>query len=349
MTVGMLSDADVVGLNVEAVSAWLAELGLGIRPPLRLSRLGNGHSNLTFLATDADERRCVLRRPPLGDLLASAHDVAREFRILSLLEATEVPAPRTFGLCGDDRISQVPLMAMEYVDGIVVDDAAAAEAISTQQRRAIGLALVDALARIHEVDLERTGLVSLASHSPYAERQLKRWHRQWQLSRTRELPAVDELADRLRAAMPAQRELTLVHGDFHLRNVVTSPSDGSVRAVLDWELCTLGDPIADLGGLLAYSPSAGEPATAGITAWALPGFPSRGELAAAYAERSGRSIETLDYWHTLALWKVAIIGEGVWRRARDDPRNAAQGVPVTAETVDELVAQALRVAEDAGL
>ena len=307
--------------------------------------MGHGHSNLTFLVTDADDRRWVVRRPPLGELLESAHDVAREHRILSALEATDAPTPRVFGLCRDDRVSHVPLVVMEHVEGIVIEDATVAEALSPARRRAIGLALVDALARIHAVDIERTGLTSLASHASYAARQLKRWHGQWELSRTRELQAIDELTERLRAAIPAQRELTLVHGDSHLRNVVVSPADGGVRAVLDWELCTLGDPIADLGALIAYWPQAGEPATAGMTATALPGFPSREELATAYADRTGRSLDTLGFWHALALWKVAIIGEGVLRRARADARNAPSGVAISAEIVDQLVARAVRVAD----
>ena len=343
MTAGSLSDLVDVALDVEAVSGWIVGLGLGARPPLRFSRLGQGYSNLTFLVADADQRRWVLRRPPLGELLASAHDVAREYRILSALEPTEVPAPRVLGLCSDNRVSDVPLVLMDHIEGLVLDDPRIAATLSPDRRRAVGLGLVEALARIHAVDLAQAGLESLSRHDSYAARQLKRWHRQWQLSQTRELPAIDELAERLRAAMPSEQELTLVHGDFHLRNVIVSPADGSVRAVLDWELCTLGEPLADLGVLLAYWPQAGE--SSGSEVSAFPGFPSREELAAAYAERTGRSLEALGFWHVLAIWKVAIIGEGVLRRSRADRRNAPGGEAISAQAVDENVGRALRVAE----
>jgi aminoglycoside phosphotransferase (APT) family kinase protein len=345
MTVGTVCGPGIVGLDVDAVSAWL--VGLGATSPLGVRRLGHGHSNLTFLFTDATARRWVLRRPPLGKLLDSAHDVEREYRILSALEATEVPTPRVLGLCRDEQVSDVPLVVMEYVEGVTLDDPAVAEDLSPEHRRAIGFALVEALARIHAVDIEQTGLASLSSHGSYADRQLKRWHRQWHHSRTRALPAIDDLAERLHSAVPRQRELTLVHGDFHLSNVVTSPVDGTASAVLDWELCTLGEPLADLGGLLAYWPRTGE-ASPTITS-ALPGFPSREELAAAYAERTSRSLETLGFWHVLALWKVAIIGEGVLRRAQSDRRNASLGAAISAQAVDDLVARALQVAEAEGL
>jgi aminoglycoside phosphotransferase (APT) family kinase protein len=338
-----------VGFEPEAVSAWLGRLAVGARPPLSYSRLGFGQSNLTFLVTDAAGRRCVLRRPPLGPLLASAHDVEREHRILSSLQESPVPSPGVLGLCTEPDVSDAPLLAMEYVDGVVVDGVRVAETLPPGRRRRIGFALVDALAAIHDVDLERTRLSGLSSHAPYAQRQLKRWQRQWQSSRTRELPDIDELSERLWAAVPPQRELTLVHGDFHLRNVVVAPFTGRVRAVLDWELCTLGEPLADLGGLLAYWPHAGEPGAMSLSPSALLGFPSRPELAHAYAKRTGRSLEALGYWHVLALWKLAIIAEGVVRRALDEPRNAALGAAIDIHTVDDLVGRAIRLADLEGI
>ncbi len=165
----------------------------------------------------------------------------------------------------------------------------------------------------------------------------------------RELPAVAELGDRLEAAMPTQRELTLVHGDFHLLNVIAAPDGARIRAVLDWELCTLGDPLADLGVLLAYWPQATDPTTGVFPAPRLPGFPTRQALAERYASVTGRDVTALGFWHALALWKLAIIVEGVRRRARDDERNAARGGSPPARVVDDLLAQALLVAADAGL
>lgn len=208
---------------------------------------------------------------------------------------------------------------------------------------------VRALARVHEVDLTTTGLVDLASHKPYATRQLKRWRQQWQDSRTRELPAVEHLADRLEAAIPSQDEMTLVHGDFHLLNAVADRDGNAINAILDWELCTLGDPLADLGGLLAYWPQAGDATDRPFPAPRLPGFPSRAELAHAYATETGRDLTALSFWHALGLWKIAIITEGVRRRALDRDRNPARtGIP-DARLVDELVEQAQRIASAAGL
>lgn len=345
MTAPSTTGGQTIGLDVDRVTAWMQGLDIGCRPPLSFARLGYGQSNLTFVVTNVDGRRWVLRRPPLGELLASAHDIDREYRILAALEATDVPTPRVLGVTSDPEVCDVPLVLMEYVEGLVVDTMEVAEGISVASRGAIGRGLIEALARIHAVDLDGTGLTSLASHAPYANRQIKRWHLQWQLSRTRDLPEIDGLADRLRAAIPEQREVTLVHGDFHLRNLIVSADDGSVRAVLDWELCTLGEPLADLGGLLAYWPHPDEPAASTLTVPAITGFPRREDLGAAYAARTGRSIDALGFWYALALWKVAIIAEGVLRRAQDDPRNAAAGPSVTRQTVDDLVERALTATE----
>jgi aminoglycoside phosphotransferase (APT) family kinase protein len=338
-----------IGLRRDAVTDWLQGLGIATAPPLRFQRFGHGKSNLTFLVSDSAAHRCVLRRPPLGELLPSAHDVARERRVLLALEATAVPSPRVLAFTEANDISDAPLLVMEHVDGIVVQDPNAAASLTRELRQAVGMGAVAALAEIHAVDLEHSGLSSLASHAPYAARQLKRWQGQWERSRTRDIPELERIAERLWAAIPEQHEVTLVHGDFHLRNLIVSPEDGTVRAVLDWELCTLGDPLADLGGLLAYWPHAGEAATAINAASTLPGFPTRDELAAAYAQRTGRSLETLGFWHALALWKVAVIAEGVLRRSQDRPENASPAGAATARGVDELVARAAAVAGDVGL
>jgi aminoglycoside phosphotransferase (APT) family kinase protein len=315
------------GLHEGVVGDWILGLGLGFEAPLAFERIGNGHSNLTFRVSDSSGAGCVLRRPPFGPLLPSAHDIAREHRILSSLGGTAVPAPAVYGFIDDARVSDVPLLLTEFVDGVVVAD------LDARARAGLGPALVRALARVHDVELAATGLEDLASHAPYAPRQVKRWRRQWEMSKTRELPALTELGERLAAAAPAQRELSLVHGDFHPQNVIVASRDGDVRAILDWELCTLGDPIADVGTLLAYWP---EPDRVGV-------------LVDAYAAQTGRDLASLPYWHALALWKVAIICEGVRRRALEHDGNAPRtGIP-DAGAVDSLVARAVRVAEEAGL
>ena len=337
----------VVGIDQTAIAGWIERLGITFTGPLRFERIGLGQSNLTYLVRDAEQHKWVLRRPPLGTLLASAHDVAREARILSALEHTAVPAPRVYGLNRD--ATDVPLLLMGFVDGLVVDRMSIAEALTPQRRRQIGLSLPKTLAKIHAVDLEEVGLSDLASDKPYAQRQLKRWAGQWELSKTRELPDLDDLTQRLVAAAPQRQELTLVHGDFHLSNVITSHATGEVVAVLDWELSTLGDPLADMGSLLAYWPEPGEDTAGDFAAAALDGFPRRAEMARVYLTETGRDAETLKYWHALGLWKVAVIAEGVMRRAIDEPQNkAAAGTP-TVQRIDALVAKAREVAEDAGI
>jgi aminoglycoside phosphotransferase (APT) family kinase protein len=340
---------EVLGLDPAAVTRWIEGLGLQAAAPLSFERIGLGQSNLTFLVSDVDCRRWVLRRPPLGHLLASAHDVAREARILMALEDTAVPTPAIYGLSQDSAVSEVPLLLMEYVDGQVVDRMSVAVALSPQRRRAIGLSLPRTLAKIHAVDLEATGLVDLASHKPYALRQLKRWGGQWEQSKTRELPELDDLTQRLAAAAPEQRELTLVHGDFHLRNVITSHDTGEVIAALDWELCTLGDPLADIGSMLAYWAEPGETTGGDFSATTLEGFPDRAEVAQTYLDETGRDPAALKYWHALGLWKVSVIAEGVMRRAMDEPQNAAESGTPTVERIDALVAKAREVASAAGI
>nr|WP_153347931.1 phosphotransferase family protein [Nocardia aurantia] len=325
---------------------WLTSSGLDHRLPLRATRIGLGQSNLIFEITDADDRRWILRRPPLGRLLSSAHDVVREARILTALAGTDVPVPRIVDLATDDG---VPVVLMEHVAGLVIDRPVIAAALSPQHRRAVGIALPRTLARIHAVNLDDTGLADLASHKPYAERQLKRWTAQWERTKTRDVPRVDRLAERLRAAIPPQRELGLVHGDFHIRNVITDPVGGDITAVLDWELCTLGDPLADLGSLLAYWPQPGERETDSFAMCALPGFPSRAELVTEYVAATARDVAALGFWHALGLWKIAVIREGVLRRTRDDPRNQAIGAVPTIAQIDAVIDAADAAATHAGL
>ncbi len=340
------ADSSGFELNDAAFGAWLGALGIDCAAPVHIERVGIGQSNLTFRITDGDNRRWVLRRPPLGRLLASAHDVAREARILSALAPTDVPVPRVHGLRQE---GEAALLLMEYVDGLVIDRPENAAALAPRQRRTAGISLARTLTRIHAVDLTATGLDGLASHKPYAPRQLKRWSAQWDKSKTRELPALDRLTERLLAAVPEQREIALVHGDYNIRNVITAPDTSAVAAVLDWELSTLGDPLADVGTLLAYWPAPGEPTFAGLEMCNLPGFPSRDELVAEYLDHTGRDRKALSYWHTLAVWKLAVIAEGVLRRIVDDPRNRAVAGAPTAELVDGLVDTAHRIASDAGL
>ncbi|MCX4095614.1 phosphotransferase family protein [Nocardia sp. alder85J] len=340
---------DVIGIDPSAVIRWFGDLGIEFAGRLDFTRIGFGQSNLTYLVRDETGRQWVLRRPPLGHLLASAHDVAREARIISALGDTGVPVPRILGVAEDSAISEVPLVLMEFIDGQVVDTMEIAESLSRSRRREIALSLPRTLAKIHAVDLHEVGLSDLASHKPYAQRQLKRWSGQWQQSKTRDLPELEDLTRRLTAAVPEQTELALLHGDFHLRNVIAARTSGEITGVLDWELSTLGDPLADMGSLLAYWPEAGEDPGVVFPASGLEGFPDRDELTRIYLDETGRDPRALNFWHTLGLWKVAIIGEGIMRRALDTPANkAAAGTP-TAERIDAVVRKAGEIADAAGM
>ncbi len=339
----------VVGLEPDAVARWLCTLGIEFESPLRFQRIGLGQSNLTYRVSDVTGRAWVLRRPPLGQLLASAHDVLREARIIAALANTAVPVPEILGTTTDPEFSEVPLVLMEFVDGLVVDTMAVAEALTPRQRRQIAVDLPRTLAKIHAVDLDEVGLADLASHKPYAQRQLKRWAGQWELSKTRELPELDDLTRRLAAAAPEQREISLVHGDFHLRNLITSPETGEVVATLDWELSTLGDPLSDMGSLLTYWAEPGEALSGEYAPSTLEGFPDRAEMTRRYLEQTGRDAAALQYWHVLGLWKLAIIAEGVMRRAMDEPQNkASAGTPVV-EWIDARVHKAREIADAAGI
>ena len=268
---------------------------------------------------------------------------------MAALEPTDVPVPRILGVAQDPEIAEVPLVLMEFIDGQVVDTMAIAESPAPQRRRQIGVSLPTTLAKIHAVDIDAVGLSDLASHRPYAQRQLKRWAGQWEQSKTRELPEVDDVTHRLVAAAPEQRELSLVHGDFHLRNAIVSRGTGAVIGVLDWELSTLGDPLADMGTMLAYWPEPGEDMGDFEASTTLDGFPDRAELARIYLEQTGRDPQALKYWHVLGLWKIAIIAEGVMRRAMDTRENkAAAGTP-TVEWLDALLDAARELADAEGI
>jgi aminoglycoside phosphotransferase (APT) family kinase protein len=271
--------------------------------------------------TGADGADLVLRRPPLGHLLASAHDMGREHRIISALAATPVPVPGALGYCADPEVTGAPFYVMSFVDGHVLRDREAVESTLTPDaRRLTAASLVETLATLHAVDLDAVGLSDLARHEGYIARQLKRWYGQWQQSKTRDLPAVDRVHDRLAAQIPEQGPATIVHGDYRLDNTMVS-TEGRVVAVLDWEICTLGDPLADVGLLHVYWTGPGDDTSAWTgTATTAPGFPDRAELLSAYAAASGRDLSTIDFYVAFAHWKLACILEGVYARYRAGAR-----------------------------
>ena len=287
----------------------------GAKPPLSFDRISGGRSNLTFGVTDSAGSRWALRRPPLGKRLGSAHDMGREHRVISALRETPVPVPPVAGISEDDSVNGAPFYVMDFVDGPILRSAEDAKAFPDEyQRRDIGRRVVDTLVEIHAVDPDAVGLGELGRKEDYVARQLKRWHGQWEKSKTRELVSVDDVHAKLSSRIPEQGPATIVHGDYRLDNMILSP-EGEVAAVVDWELCTLGDPLADVGLLLVYWSEAGDefmPLFAPATI--APGFPSRAEVKVRYAELSGRDLAEIDFFVALGYWKLAVILEGVYAR-----------------------------------
>ncbi|MEJ6019136.1 phosphotransferase family protein [Corynebacterium sp. H113] len=337
--------SDQTPFDLEALPTWLDSLPGATRGEVTLHRLGAGQSNLTYCATDGVGHSIVLRRPPRGSLASSAHDVAREGRIMSALSSTNVPVPGILGIHETPNFTDVPVVAMEMVAGEAVTSPAVAERITPDVRRVIAENLIEVMARIHEVNLDEVGLSVLSSHDPYAPRQLRRWSTQWERTKTRESSALDALTERLWDAIPEQDTTTLVHGDLHLGNVMCNLDTGEVTAVVDWELATLGAPLADVGSLRAYWPERGGLVLPGFEAGCADGFPTGEELAQMYLQRTGRDPQALDFWYVLGLWKVAIIAEGVVRRVQEMPSNAAPTGAPTVAMVDQLVDYATATAD----
>jgi aminoglycoside phosphotransferase (APT) family kinase protein len=331
------------GIDIDAVTEWLAENVDGARPPFTFDLIAGGHSNLTFRVTGADGSPFVLRRPPLGHVLASAHDMGREYRVISGLQHSAVPVPPSLGYCDNPAVNGVPFYVMGFVEGHVIRDRSLAQAALTPAGRAnASRSIIDTMVAIHAVDVEAAGLSDLGRHEGYVARQLKRWYGQFDQQKTRQLPLVKEVHDALAARIPEQGPATIVHGDYRLDNSIVS-DDGAVVAVLDWEICTLGDPLADIGLLHVYwTGPADEPSAWGGQATTAEGFWNRSQLAPRYAEVSGRDLSELDFYVAFGFWKLACIVEGVYARylggALGD-RDPSELAPFVAQ-VDTAIAKA---------
>jgi aminoglycoside phosphotransferase (APT) family kinase protein len=338
------------GIDAAGVTAWFAEHVQAARPPLSFDLIAGGHSNLTFSVTDAEGARWVLRRPPLGQVLATAHDMGREHRIVSALGPTDVPVPPAVGLCTDDSVNGAPFYVMEFVDGRVVRGEHDAAALSPSQRRTAGESLIDVLATIHSVDVDAVGLGDLGRKEDYVARQLKRWYQQFQGSDSQVpgglgLAAVHEVHDRLAAAIPPQQGAAIVHGDYRLDNCMLA-DDGTVKAVLDWEICTLGDPLADVGLLWVYWSDPDQGAVLPqASPTALEGFPRKRELIDRYTERSDRDLSNLGYYVAFGYWKLTCIIAGVYARYAggamgDVPEEQVRGFRVMLDRLSDLTLEA---------
>jgi aminoglycoside phosphotransferase (APT) family kinase protein len=316
MTVEKSGDPDrtVEGIAAEPVTRWLCEAIADLQPPLDFSLIAGGHSNLTYRFVDARGIAYVLRRPPLGHVLESAHDMGREYRIVAALAASAVPVAPTFGLCEDPAVNGAPFYVMGYVEGLVLHDSDVAAELPQRERSELGAHVIDVLARLHLLDPEQVGLGDLGRKEAYLARQLKRWNKQWEASKTHEIPEMEETARLLEAQMPDQIGASIVHGDYRLGNMMVR--GGRILAVLDWELCTLGDPLADVGYLLNSWVQPGEPGSELVPAapTAAGGFPSREMLCDRYSAATGRDLSGIDYYRAFSHWRLAAIGQGVYKR-----------------------------------
>jgi aminoglycoside phosphotransferase (APT) family kinase protein len=307
---------DVPGIRADAVTTFFRTHVPGGDVPLSFELISGGRSNLTYLVRGGD-RTWVLRRPPLGHVLPTAHDMAREFRVLSALAGTDVPAPRPIALCEDVAVNDAVFYVMDHRPGVVLDESLPPGfADDPAARHRMASALIETLVKLHAVDYRAVGLESFGKPDGYLARQVKRWATQWEGNKTAELPAIDTLLRRLAAAVPSSPASTIVHGDYRLGNMALDPDDpGRVVAVFDWEMATLGDPLADLGYTLMYWPEPGDPVPVGVKPiTAQPGFPPRATLIEEYAKRSGRDVDHVDFYLVLAFTKLAVIAEGIFKR-----------------------------------
>ena len=279
-------------------------------PALHATLFEGGKSNLTYRITDGSHD-WVLRRPPLGHVLATAHDMAREYRVMSALAPTPVPVPAMVTLCEDPGVIGAPFYVMEYVEGSILRRTTDTDKLDDRQRTALAHHLIDTLADLHEVDPAAVGLSDFGHPDGFLERQVRRWTQQLERSRSRDVPGFDDLADRLAKQVPVSQRASIVHGDYRLDNVLVGP-DQQILAVLDWEMATLGDPLCDLGLLPVYA--APVPGVAGIVSDGMGphnGFPSIESLIRRYADRSGLDVSQLSWYTALGYYKLAVICEGI--------------------------------------
>jgi aminoglycoside phosphotransferase (APT) family kinase protein len=345
-TVEDAADLELPPLVVrEPLEAFLDAHGIG-EGRLEAERIGEGHSNITFLVRRGDVR-VVLRRPPRPPLPPSAHDVLREARLLKSLEGTPVRVPTVIAVGDDESVLGVPFYVMEEIHGSVLASAIPQALDTIEQRRRTAEELVDALVELHEVDWRACGLEGYGKPTGYLERQVRRFTGLWEHNKTRELPVVEELGEWLGANMPESPESTIVHGDYRLGNVMmadTAPAE--LVAIFDWELSTIGDPLADVGYLTVTWVEPDDPQDtmfANLNAVTRAGgFLTREEIIARYEKRSGRSMSALNWYQALALWKAAVFMEGNYKRFQagnsDDEYLGLfdRGVPMLAEKARDI-------------
>jgi aminoglycoside phosphotransferase (APT) family kinase protein len=310
-------DEDPPGLRRDALAAHLAEHRPDLLAgPLRATLIAGGRSNLTYVV-EAGDTEFVLRRPPLGHVLATAHDMVREHTVISALRGTDVPVPETYLLCTDDSVLGAPFYLMEKVTGEVLRTRRQTDPLPGRVRQEIAHAMIDTLAALHRVDPYAVGLGSFGKPEGFLARQVRRWAGQLEKSRSRDLPGADELRDRLAATVPVSPTPAIVHGDYRLDNMLVDPAARRVNAVLDWEMATLGDPLTDLGLFVTYWEVLGDIGEGNPIATAIgpaAGFPSATELLDRYERTSPVDLSALPWYTALACYKLAVVLEGIHYR-----------------------------------
>ena len=334
-------------LDTQAISRWL-EAELDVKGPVRSTLLAGGRSNLTYLLETPDQKM-VLRRPPGGDLPKGAHDVIREARMLDSL-AQHVPVPRIHGICEDTDVTGVPFILMEFLDGLILrtpEDVMQLTDVAVREQA--GNSLVDSLIRLHQVDVRETILSGLAGRKDYLERQLKRWNGNWKHTSTRDLPDLEATYQWLCDNAPAQEGSSILHGDYRLDNCVLDQT-GQVVGLLDWELATVGDPMADLGQLLVYWSEPDDEFTAlANPPTKAPGFATREELSNRYLSATGADPARLEYFVVFNWWKVACIVENVYSRMLGGVMGIVDRTPESfGDQARGLAAMALRQTKSTG-
>jgi aminoglycoside phosphotransferase (APT) family kinase protein len=343
--------AELRGLDIPRVTRWLAEHVPGADRPLSFSLVAAGGSNLTYVVEREDGVRWALRRPPERARIATAHEMSREWRIISALHAHPergVPVPPAVAYCEDPEITGAEFYVMGFAEGRILRGPEDASGMDEAACRRASESLIDVQIAMHTLDVDAVGLGDLGRKEAYVERQLARWLRQFEASKGRELPAVYALHDRLAASVPAQQATGLVHGDYRFDNTVLGDDDRIV-AVLDWELCTLGDPVADFCWSILYWTDPGEERDFGSPSPTRhPAFPRREEAISMYAERSGFDLSGLDYYRAFSWWKMACLVEGVAARLRAGAGGglaASSNLDEVNERVDWMLACASAAAE----
>jgi len=325
-----------------------------LRTPLTFTLIAGGRSNLTYRVEDAEGRAWALRRPPLHHVLPTAHDMSREYRLMHSLGPAGIPVPMTIGLCTDEAVNERPFYVMEFVEGHILRSAPEAEAAFDEAtRRGVGDHMAETLAALHEVDPDAVGLGDLGRHQGYIERQLKRWKGQYDQMQVEGIDhgigdLVERVSDELAARIPKQQRTSVVHGDYRMDNVVLA-DDGSVRAILDWEICTLGDPLADVGMLMVYwADPADATAVLGLSPTTAPGFSTRAEVLARYDAVSDLDLSEVGYYSAFAYWKLACILQGVYARyvagAGAGDQGSVDAFPAQVRRLFEMAAEALESA-----